>query len=87
MFRSEITEMGDNVLRVILYDDEGEVGVLYFERAKKAFVSKPIGMNQWLCVDAKVEKRIYEVGGLTPMELLVYCQGIIGGLFFGDEVK
>jgi hypothetical protein len=74
MFRTDIMEMSPTVIRVILYDGDDEVGVLFFERAKKTFTSKPISMNQWTCVDAKVRENIYIAGDITPKELVNLCQ-------------
>jgi hypothetical protein len=59
-------------------DMEVELGVLYFERAKKSFNRKPIGMNAWGCVDAKVEG-LYVYGGdeITPKDIVAKCQSLI----------
>ena len=74
MFRTEITEMSPHVLRVIIYDGDEEGGMLYFERAKKTFTSKPLSLNRWVCVDAKVSENIYMTGELTPKEVVNLCQ-------------
>ena len=74
MFRTDITEMSPHILRVIVYDADEEVGVLYFERAKKTFTSKPLSLNQWACVDAKVSENIYNAGDITPKEVVNLCQ-------------
>ena len=62
---------------VVLYRDH-ELGVLYFEQAKKKFINKPVGMGGWLCVDAKIEG-LYEYGGehITPKDIISHCQKII----------
>lgn len=73
-FIYDIEETSPNVLRVILYRGEEEVGVLYFERAKKSFTSKPLSMNEWVCVDAKLHENIYDAGELTPKEVVNLCQ-------------
>ena len=73
-FRYDIVEMSPQVLRVIIYGGDEEMGVLYFERAKKTFVSKPISMSEWVCVDAKVSDNIYDGGELTPREVVNLCQ-------------
>ena len=54
-----------------------EIGVLYFEKAKKGWTNKPI-TNGWACVDAKVEG-LYIHGGdsVTPKELVAWCQELI----------
>jgi hypothetical protein len=63
---------------VVLLNEEVELGVLYFERAKKSFNRKPIGMNAWGCVDAKVEG-LYVYGGdeITPKDIVAKCQSLI----------
>jgi hypothetical protein len=63
---------------VVLINEEVELGVLYFERAKKSFNRKPIGMNAWGCVDAKVEG-LYVYGGdeITPKDIVAKCQSLI----------
>ena len=55
-----------------------ELGVLYFEKAKRGFVNKPISMDGWRCVDAKVE-RLYEHGGVetTPKDMVAKCQELL----------
>ena len=53
------------------------LGSLYFERAKKSFQRKPIGMDSWVCVDSKVEG-LYGVNeDITPLDILNKCQEII----------
>ena len=63
---------------VVLLNEEVELGTLYFERAKKSFNRKPIGMNAWGCVDAKVEG-LYVYGGdeITPKDIVAKCQSLI----------
>jgi len=63
---------------VVMLNEEVELGVLYFERAKKSFNRKPIGMNAWGCVDAKVEG-LYVYGGdeITPKDIVAKCQSLI----------
>jgi hypothetical protein len=55
-----------------------ELGVLYFEKAKRGFINKPVGMSGWACVDAKVEG-LYVKGGekITPKEIVARCQDLI----------
>ena len=68
----------DGVIRVVVSKDGEELGSLYFERAKKVFQRKPIGMDAWGCVDAKIEK-LYEYGGdnITPKDIMGKCQELI----------
>ena len=75
----ELSPMDEGVIRiVVLSGDQEELGSLYFERAKKIFQRKPIGMDAWGCVDAKIE-RLYEYGGdnITPMDIMGKCQELI----------
>ncbi len=75
----ELTSMDDGVIRIVISDGGGmELGSLYFERAKKTFQRKPIGMDAWGCVDAKIE-RLYEYGGdnITPKDIVGKCQQLI----------
>ena len=66
-------------IRIVLSKDGVELGSLYFERAKKGFNRKPVGMNAWACVDAKIE-RLYEVEkNITPTEVMSHCQSLIRG--------
>ena len=65
-------------IRFIISFKEQEVGSLYFEKAKKGFTNKPLGMDAWVCVDAKIE-RLYEVSDyeITPKEIVEVCQKMI----------
>ena len=64
-------------LRIIITNDHIELGSLYYEKAKKTFNRKPIGMNAWGCVDAKIEG-LYEAGeNITPTEVMNKCQQLI----------
>lgn len=75
----ELSPMDEGVIRiVVLSGDQEELGSLYFERAKKTFQRKPIGMDAWGCVDAKIEG-LYEYGGdnITPKDIVGKCQELI----------
>jgi len=75
----ELSPMDEGVIRiVVLSGDQEELGSLYFERAKKIFQRKPIGMDAWGCVDAKIEG-LYEYGGdnFTPKDIVGKCQELI----------
>ena len=65
-------------IRFIISFKEQEVGSLYFEKAKRGFNRKPISMDAWVCVDAKIE-RLYEVSDyeITPKEIVETCQKMI----------
>ena len=68
----------DDRLRFIISFNDQEVGSLYFEKAKRGFTNKPISMDAWLCVDAKIEK-LYEVVDyeITPKQIVEECQNMI----------
>ena len=72
-----LTEMEPDRLRITITQNDIELGSLYYERAKRSFQRKPIGMNVWGCVDAKVEG-LYEVNtDITPTEVMNKCQELI----------
>jgi hypothetical protein len=70
----------DDRLRFIISFNDQEVGSLYFEKAKKGFTNKPLSMDAWVCVDAKIE-RLYEVVDyeITPKDIVEVCQKMIRG--------
>ena len=63
---------------VVSLNEEVELGTLYFEKAKRLFQRKPIGMDAWACVDAKIEG-LYVHGGenITPKDMVRKCQDLI----------
>jgi hypothetical protein len=67
-------------IRFIISFNEQEVGSLYFEKAKKGFKNKPLSMDAWVCVDAKIE-RLYEVSDyeILPKDIVEVCQKMIKG--------
>ena len=74
----DIFQLDDMRVRIVISLLEKELGTLYFEKAKRAFTNKPVGMNSWACVDAKVEG-LYVVGGedITPKDIVAHCQGLL----------
>ena len=74
----EIFPLGGDKMRIIISLYEKELGTLYFERAKRSFVRKPVSMDGWACVDAKVEG-LYIVCGenITPKDIVAHCQGLL----------
>ena len=76
-FIYKMDKMEDRI-RFIISFNEQEVGSLYFEKAKRGFNRKPIGMDAWVCVDAKIE-RLYEVSDyeIFPKEIVEVCQKMI----------
>lgn len=72
-----ISPMEGDRLRIVIMLNDIELGSLYYEKAKKTFNRKPIGMNAWGCVDAKIEG-LYEAGeNITPTEVMNKCQELI----------
>ena len=75
----DLNEIEEGRIRIVVkLNEEVELGTLYFERAKKTFQRKPIGMDAWACVDAKVEG-LYVYGGdnITPKDIVAKCQSLI----------
>ena len=75
----DLNEIEEGRIRIVVsLNEEVELGTLYFEKAKKMFQRKPIGMNAWACVDAKIEG-LYVVGGdnITPKDIVAKCQSLI----------
>lgn len=73
-----IDELDPKRKRVVVLLEDIELGVLYFEKAKVGFTNKPIGLNSWACVEAKVEE-LYVYGGdnITPKDIVARCQALI----------
>ena len=65
-------------VRVVVMCMDNELGVLYFERPKRGFINKPVGLNSWACVDAKIEG-LYENGGkdITPKQIISHIQDLL----------
>jgi hypothetical protein len=74
----DLFQLDENKMRVVISLYEKELGTLYFERAKRSFVRKPVTMNEFACIDAKIET-LYLVGGndITPKDVVAYCQKLI----------
>ena len=62
---------------VVSLNEEIELGTLYFEKVKKGFSTKPISMNAWACVDAKIEGLYQQGESITPKEIVAKCQELI----------
>jgi hypothetical protein len=72
-----ISPLEGDRLRIVIMLNDIELGSLYYEKAKKTFNRKPIGMNAWGCVDAKIEG-LYEADeNITPTEVMNKCQELI----------
>jgi hypothetical protein len=71
-----LTEIDDRI-RVTISNDDKEIGLLYFERAKLNFTNKPLSMGSWACVDAKIEDDSIFHEGFTPKQMVGECQDLI----------
>ena len=73
-----LDRMDETKIRVVISDNNlNQRGVLYFEKVKVGFNRKPISMNSWACVDAKIEG-LYDMGGdYSSLDILNKCQSLI----------
>ena len=71
-----LTEIDDRI-RVTISNDHKEIGLLYFEKAKKGFTNKPLSMGSWACVDAKIEDENIFHEDFTPKQMVGECQEMI----------
>ena len=76
-YTMDVIEEG-RIRMVVSLIDRVELGTLYFEKAKRTFQRKPIGMDGWACIDAKIEG-LYVHGGehITPKDMVRKCQDLI----------
>jgi hypothetical protein len=79
-FIYKMDKIEEGRIRFIVSLKDEEVGSLYFEKAKRTFQRKPVSMDAWVCVDAKIE-RLYEVSDydITPKQIVEVCQKMING--------
>jgi hypothetical protein len=73
-----IDRIDEGVIRITISDmNLNQKGVLYFEKVKVGYNRKPISMNSWACVDAKIEG-LYDMGGdYSSLDILNECQRLI----------
>ena len=71
-----LTEIDDRI-RVTISNDDKEIGLLYFEKAKLNFTNKPLSMGSWACVDAKIEDDSIFHEEFTPKQMVGECQDLI----------
>ena len=67
--------MDANRIRVEVYYKVSDtlkefMGIMYYEKAKKSFNRKPVGMDAWACVDAKVEGLYMKDKAITPSQIV-----------------
>ena len=73
-----LTVIEEGRIRIVVSLNETmELGTLYFEKVKKGFSTKPISMNAWACVDAKIEGLYQQGESLTPKDIVGKCQELI----------
>ena len=73
-----LTVIEDNRIRIVVsLNDNIELGTLYFEKVKRGFTNKPLSMNAWACVDAKIEGLYQQGESITPKEIVSKCQELI----------
>jgi hypothetical protein len=79
-FVYKMDKIEEGKIRFIIYLNEVEMGSLYFEKAKRGFTNKPVSMDAWVCVDAKIEK-LYDMSDydITPKQIVEVCQKMIKG--------
>jgi len=75
----DVSKMDDDRYRVEVLKDKVSLGLLYFERAKKGFLHKPI-TSGWVCVDAKIDSKVYEDESITPKGLIDKCYSLLMNL-------
>ena len=77
----DITQITPDRISVEVLFKVGEIteslGILYFEKAKRGYVRKPIGLNAWACVDAKVEGLYTKDESITPKDIVGYVYQLI----------
>jgi len=73
-----LTVIEDNRIRIVVsLNDNIELGTLYFEKVKRGFTNKPLSMNAWACVDAKIEGLYQHGESITPKDIVGRCQELI----------
>jgi len=65
----EINQLENNNIRLELFYKNNFVGVMYFTLGKIGFNKKPISINNWICVDAKIFG-LYDYINIEPSELV-----------------
>lgn len=74
-FIFEVSKVDDNRIRVEVYYKFSDIlkefmGIMYYEKAKRSFNRKPVGMDAWACVDAKVEGLYTKDKAITPSQIV-----------------
>jgi hypothetical protein len=72
----EINQLENNNIRLELFYKNNFVGVMYFTLGKVGFNRKPISINNWICVDAKIFG-LYDYIDTDPSELVNFARNKI----------
>jgi hypothetical protein len=73
-----LTQIEEGRIRIVVsLNEDIELGTLYFEKVKRGFTNKPLSMNSWACVDAKIEGLYQREETITPKEIVGRCQELI----------
>jgi hypothetical protein len=73
-----LTQIEEGRIRIVVsLNEDIELGTLYFEKVKRGFTNKPLSMNSWACVDAKIEGLYQREESITPKEIVGRCQELI----------
>ena len=70
----DISELENGRISVIIFVDGKDKGVIHFERSKVGFVRKPVGMNRWVCVDARLWGLYDELEDVSPKDIMELCR-------------
>jgi len=73
-----IQKIDEGRMRVLFHVAEFEMACLYYENSKKGWTNKPLSLNQWRCVDARMsDKTIYINGLVEPKDLVGWGNELI----------
>jgi len=73
-----LTKIEEGRIRIVVsLNEDVELGTLYFEKVKRGFTNKPLSMNSWACVDAKIEGLYQQGESITPKDIVAHCQELI----------
>jgi hypothetical protein len=76
VMRYEMSNVDDSRYRFEIIKEEVSMGLLYFERAKKGFLRKPL-ISGWVCVDATIDPKLYEDETITPKGIIDECYSLL----------
>lgn len=53
------------------------LGLIYMEKVKSTFQRKPISLNKWTIVDAKIEGLYEKEISITPKQIMEHCHSLV----------